>query len=184
MFLRVATAAAAGLAPARPLARAASTTAVYPYSKLAIIPPTPPGDTPASLKKGKGLLAYLQQTIPSSEKQQLLATLFSRRSPQRLLPGSVLTVELTHAPHTFSGILLSVRRRGPDTSFTLRNVIARTGVEMQFFVNSPHVKAIKVLRRASHKHPDIIQRIHRAKLNFLRHNPERMAAFAGGIKLN
>ncbi|KAN0116451.1 hypothetical protein V8E52_005832, partial [Russula decolorans] len=51
----------------------------------------------------------------------------------------VLTINLTHAPTTFSGVLISVRCRGPNTSFVLRNVVQRTGIEMQFFVNSPHV---------------------------------------------
>jgi hypothetical protein len=90
----------------------------YPYSQVAIIPPTPAGSPPAALRQGKGLMAYLQQTLPSTEKQKIIGTLFSRTHPERVRPGSVLTVNLTHAPTTFSGVLISVRRRGPDTSGT------------------------------------------------------------------
>jgi hypothetical protein len=89
----------------------------------------PAGSPPAALRQGKGLMAYFQQTLPSTEKQKIIGTLFSRTHPERVRPGSVLTVNLTHAPTTFSGVLISVRCRGPDTSFVLRNVVQRTGVE-------------------------------------------------------
>ncbi|KAH9077451.1 hypothetical protein EDB83DRAFT_2350104, partial [Lactarius deliciosus] len=120
----------------------------YPYSQAAIIPPAPADSPPAAIRQGKGLMAYLQQTLPSTEKQQMIQTFFSRTHPERVRPGSVLTVNLAHAPTTFSGVLISVRRRGPDTSFVLRNVVQRTGVEMQFFANSPHLKEIVVVSRA------------------------------------
>jgi large subunit ribosomal protein L19 len=185
-MLSLSRAALAGPALARPaLARAGVRAAsTYPFSKLAIIPPAPTDDPPASLKQGKGLMAYLQQTMPTTEKQRIMSTLFSRRHPDRLIPGSIITIGLTHAPHTFSGILLQIRRRGIDTSFTVRNVIARAGIEMQFFVNSPHVKEIKVLRRASYKNGDRFIRQHKAKIGYLQDQPERMARFAAGLKLD
>src|SRR5258708_28197706 len=120
----------------------------YPSSQVAIIPPAPAGSPPVPARQGKGLMAYVQRTLLSTEKQKLITTLFSRPHPERIRPGSVLTVNLTHAPTSFSGVLISVRRRGPDTSFVLRNVVQRTGVEMQFFVNSPHLKEIVVVSRA------------------------------------
>ncbi|KDQ64822.1 hypothetical protein JAAARDRAFT_238795 [Jaapia argillacea MUCL 33604] len=166
----------------RGLARSMSTaTAPYPFSKVAIIPPAPAAP-PAALRQGKGLMPYLQRTLPSPEKQKLLDTLFSRRHPDRLLPGSVLTVILNHAPTTFSGVLLSIRRRGPDTSFVLRNVINRTGVEMQFFVSSPHVKEIKVVQGAGGSGGKQGRRMRRAKLFYLRDSPEKMSAISAGIK--
>ncbi|KAN0111943.1 hypothetical protein V8E52_008033 [Russula decolorans] len=51
----------------------------------------------------------------------------------------MLTINLMHVLTTFSGMLISVQCRGPDTSFVLQNMVQRTGIEMQFFVNSPHV---------------------------------------------
>jgi len=164
----------------------------YPYSQVAIIPPAPAGSPPATLREGKNLMAYLQQTLPSTEKQTLIGTLFSRSHPDRVRPGSVLTVNLTHAPTTFSGVLISVRRRGPDTSFVLRNVVQRTGVEMQFFVNSPHVKEIVVVSRAGGRGGSRgaaddgkgkkRKGMKKAKLFYLRDSPEKMTAVSAGVR--
>ena len=128
-------------------------------------------------------MAYLQQTLPSTEKQTLINTLFSRTHPDCVRPGSVLTVTLAHAPTTFSGVLISIRRRGPDTSFVLRNVVQRTGVEMQFFVNSPHVKEITVVSRAgSGNGKKKREGFKKAKLFYLRDSPERMTSVAAGVR--
>ncbi|KAH8999381.1 hypothetical protein EDB92DRAFT_2081439 [Lactarius akahatsu] len=162
----------------------ATSTKNYPYSQAAIIPPAPADAPPAAIRKGKGLMAYLQQTLPSTEKQQIIHTLFSRTHPERVRPGSVLTVNLAHAPTTFSGVLISVRRRGPDTSFVLRNVVQRTGVEMQFFANSPHLKEIVVVSRAGGKDgkKKRLEGLRKAKLFYLRDSPERMTSVATGVR--
>ncbi|KAI6151860.1 hypothetical protein BKA82DRAFT_4104180, partial [Pisolithus tinctorius] len=129
----------------------------YPFSKNALLPAplAVPSDRADALRKGRGLMFFLQQNLPEPKKRQWLQTLFSRQHPQRLLPGSALTVTLEHAPGIFSGVLMSVRRR----------------VEMQFFVNSPHLKDIRRGRR---------QR--RAKLFFLRDSPSKMSAISAGLK--
>ena len=173
------------LSPLRQWARSMAT-AAYPFSKAAIIPPnSPPAPTPA-LRQGKGLMEFLKQTLPSPEKQKWLTTYFSKRHPERIQPGSVLTVTLNHAPNIFSGVLLSVRRRGLDTSFVLRNVINRTGVEMQFYPASPHVTGIKIVRRAgggvSSTGKAAGPRMRRAKLFYLRDSPEKMSAISAGAK--
>jgi large subunit ribosomal protein L19 len=147
----------------------------YPFSKTALIQPEP-APAPEGLRKGKGLMPYLHKTLPTPEKQALLQNLFGKHSPNRLWPGSILSVTLEHSPGTFTGVLLSIRRRGPDTSFVLRNVIQRSGVEMQFFPNSPHVKEIKVLRKPPGG------RMKRAKLFYLRDSPEKMSALAASKK--
>ena len=92
-----------------------------------------------------------------------------------------MTVTLNHAPNIFSGVLLSVRRRGMDTSFTLRNVVNRTGVEMQFFLNSPHLKEIKILQRAGASATSPTK-VRRAKLFYLRDSPDKMTAISSGMK--
>ena len=133
-------------------------------------------------------MAYLQHTLPSTEKQKIIGTLFSRSHPDRVRPGSVLTVNLTHAPTSFSGVLIAVRRRGTDTSFVLRNVVQRTGVEMQFFVNSPHVKEIVVVSRAGGGGGGGANRkkkstgLKKAKLFYLRDSPERMTSVSAGVR--
>jgi len=170
-------------AATRSLTRSASTaTTPYPFSNVAILPPEQKTSITPSLRKGKGIMAHIQKTLPTPEKQALISTLFSRRHPARLLPGSVLTVTLAHAPTSFSGVLLSIRRRGPDTSFLLRNVVQRTGVEMQFFVNSPHLKEIKVIQRAGGGGGKEGRRMRRAKLFYLRDSPDKMSEISAGVR--
>lgn len=163
--------------------RSLSTAVSYPYSSVAIIPPQPSAPPTEGLRKGKGLMAYLQKTLPTPEKQVLISTLFSRTHPNRLRPGMILTVTQVHAPTTFSGVLISMRRRGPDSSFVLRNVVQRTGVELQFFVNSPHLKDIKVLRANEKKEGQ--RKVKGPRLNklfYLRDAPDKMSALSAGVK--
>ncbi|KAE9399022.1 hypothetical protein BT96DRAFT_957409 [Gymnopus androsaceus JB14] len=145
----------------------------YPFSKTAIIHPEPYVAPPLPLQQGKGLMPFLQKTLTTPEKQTMLRELFGRHSTKRITPGSIVGVALEHAPFQFTGVVLSIRRRGVDTSMILRNVIQRTGVEMQFFVNSPHVKSIKVIQKPPKG------RMKRAKLFYLRYSPEKMSALAG-----
>ncbi|KAJ7937265.1 translation protein SH3-like domain-containing protein [Mycena leptocephala] len=145
----------------------------YPFSKTALVLPEPYVAPPTALKQGKGLMPYLSKSLPTPEKQQMLRHFFSRQSRTQLYPGSIITVTVEHAPMTFTGVLLAIRRRGPDTSFVVRNIIQRTGVEMQFFVNSPHLKEIKVLQKPPKG------RMRRAKLYYLRDAPDKMSMLAG-----
>lgn len=59
-----------------------------------------------------------------------------------------------------------------DTSFTVRNIINRTGVEMQVFVNSPHFKGARVIRSVGRKG-------RKAKGYWMRDSPDKMAKIAG-----
>ncbi|KAL0580768.1 hypothetical protein V5O48_001233 [Marasmius crinis-equi] len=161
----------------RSMATAATATPKpYPFSKTAIVHAEPRRPSPEPLLKGKGLMPYLSKSLPTPEKQTLLNELFSRHSPNALRPGSVVTVNMEYAPFQFTGVILAIRRRGPATSFVLRNVIQRTGVEMQIFVNSPLVKSIKLLQKPPKG------RMRRAKLFYLRDSPEKMSELASGRK--
>lgn len=150
-----------------------SSSAIYPFSKTALMPPPTHIENAKALRVGKGLIQHLRETLPPPNKQAMLRKFFSRRSPDCLLPGSIVTVTLEHAPNTFTGVLLGIRRRGPDSSFVLRNVVQRTGVEMQFFATSPHLKEIKVVKRPPKG------RMRKAKLYYLRDSPEKMSTIAG-----
>jgi large subunit ribosomal protein L19 len=152
------------------------TTQPYPFSKTALVLPSPQTRPAKPLRQGVGLIQHLRKSLPTPDKQKLLSTLFSRRSPAQLYPGSIVTVTLEHSPTTFTGVLLAIRRRGPDTSFVVRNIIQRTGVEMQFFVCSPHLKDIKVVQKPPKG------RMRRAKLFYLRDSPEKMSMIAGNKK--
>ncbi|KAL1744393.1 hypothetical protein HDZ31DRAFT_74274 [Schizophyllum fasciatum] len=127
---------------------------------------------PARVLQGKGVMEYVKDTLPNARRKAVADRLFGRNSPQRVPIGSVLTVQQEHAPTQFTGVLLDVRRRGPATSFLLRNIVQRTGVEVRFFVYSPHIKDIKINSRA--------RGTRRAKLYYLRDSPEKMNAIASG----
>jgi large subunit ribosomal protein L19 len=136
---------------------------------------------PATILNGKNLMHHLSKTLPGPSAQKLLSTLFHPHHPDRLLPGSIISLTLAHAPTSFAGVLISVRHRGPDTSFTLRNVIQRTGVEMRFNVGSPHIKEVNVIQRASVKNNGSGRRTRRAKLFYLRDQPQKMSAVSAGV---
>jgi len=168
---------AATPASSRQFATVAST---YPFAKNAIVLPSTSSAQPRELLlKGRGLMQHLKKTLPLPEAQQKLETLFSKNNSERLHPGSVLSVTMQHAPHTFSGVLIGVRHKGPDTSFVLRNVIHRTGVEMRFCVGSPALKDIQIIHRAG---TGVGRRVRRAKLFYLRDQPAKMTAISASIK--
>ena len=151
-----------------------ASTAPYPFSKTALIPPPMPGTLTPALRKGKGLMQHLHQNLFTAEKQAMMKQLFSRKSPTQLRVGSIVSVISDQAPTVFNGVLIAIRRRGPDTSIRVRNILNRTGIEMQLFPNSPHLKEIKVLR------PPPKGGMRRAKLFYLRDSPEKMSMLAGG----
>lgn len=155
---------------------ATSAPATYPFSKTALLPSNVHAkDAPLEkLKLGKGLMPYLQRTLFSPGKADMMHTLFSRRSPAHLEVGSIVTVINEQAPTTFTGVLISIRRRGPDSSIVLRNILNRTGIEMQFFPNAPGIKEVRVIR------PPPKGRMRRAKLFYLRDAPDKMSMLAGG----
>ena len=55
----------------------------------------------------------------------------------------------------FEGVVLSVRGAGASRTFIVRKVSAGVGVERNFFVNSPVIASIKVLKHAKVRRPKI-----------------------------
>jgi len=155
------------------------TATTYAFSKEATVsnhtePPT------KALLKGKGLIDHVRQELVPPEKREWLKTLFARNHSDRLLPGSVVSITQTHAPTAFTGVLISLRRKGLDSSITLRNVVQRVGVEIQVFLGSPHLKEIKVLQKADGKSGS--KRARRAKLYYLRDAPDKMSTISTNFK--
>lgn len=175
--------------------RTISTTAPYPFSSTATVIPqsAPPPPKTTSLLRTLNLHLNSQSTHG-----KLHSTLFSRRHPDRLLPGSVLTISAYSSPPTpsnptpssssFSGVLIALRRRhaGRDTSVRLRNLVGRTGVEVSYKVASPMIKEIKVVSRAQRSGAVVVDKQgresrrkpalraeKRAKLYFVRDQPDR-----------
>ncbi|KAJ3080189.1 hypothetical protein HK102_003233 [Quaeritorhiza haematococci] len=80
------------------------------------------------------------------------AKLFSSSSPDSVPLGSILLVEQVSSRtqprvQTFAGVLVSIRRKGVSSNFTLRNYVLGTGIEMMFPVFSPMITRIRVLRK-------------------------------------
>jgi len=162
-------------------------TKAYPFASNALVLPVPSDPRPKTLLKGKNLMEHLHKTTLSENARRMIEVDFSRRHPNRIRVGSVLTLTLEHPPHSFSGVLIAIKRKGADTSILLRNIVQRTGVEVQFFLNSPAIKNIKVLQRAGGTPPPgeegvkLGKAMVRSKLYFLRDYPSRMSAISAGI---
>ncbi|KAF8332709.1 translation protein SH3-like domain-containing protein [Cantharellus anzutake] len=156
------------------------TTREYPFSKVVKVS-EPQQFLPASLLKGAGLMAHVDRTLPSPTAQSFLNRFFlGATRGSKITPGSVVSVTSTNG--IFAGVVISVRNKGADANFTLRNVIQRTGVEFRFNVSSPHIKDIKVISRAGGKEPRDGKRMRRAKLFYLRDQPAKMTAISASVK--
>lgn len=103
----------------------------------------------------------------------MMEKLLNRKSSEQLRVGSIVSIISAQTPNTFNGVLMAIRRRGPDSSIRVRNILQRTGTELQFFLNNPHLKEVKVLRQP----PRRVMR--RAKLFYLRNSPDKMTMLAG-----
>lgn len=108
-----------------------------------------------------------------------IARLFSRRSPECVPAGSVLLVESYLSASrtnttTFAGVLIAVRRAGVATTFVLRTIAHKLGVEARFHAYSPMIKEIRVIQRAeARKGERGLLRVRQAKPYYLRRRDDR-----------
>lgn len=100
--------------------------------------------------------AHLSVLDPTGARTRL----FARNNKDAPQPGDILLATFkTGDP--FSGVCLSIRRRGTDTAVLLRNRLLMTGVEMWVKIYSPTVRSIEVVQRAE-------KRARRARLYHMR----------------
>ncbi|CAO1630075.1 unnamed protein product [Parajaminaea phylloscopi] len=176
---------------------ASASTSAYPYSTHVNVPSIVPSTfTPAPRTKRptSGVMDYVQHQLRSQfDANDRLTSLFHRRSPNQIPIGSVLIVETWSSPAktgvtTFSGVLLGVRRRGTSTSFVLRNLVQKLGVEVRFNLYSPLLKDVRVIARADagkgkkNLPAGSIRRVRRAKLYYLRKDDNKIAGIGRMIK--
>ncbi|KAE8385824.1 translation protein SH3-like domain-containing protein [Aspergillus alliaceus] len=83
-----------------------------------------------------------------------------RRNPRSVKVGDILRVTFKNGD-PFSGVCLSIRLRGVDTTFLLRNELSRVGVEMWVKVFSPNVESVEIVQRTE-------KRKRRARLYYMR----------------
>jgi len=149
---------------------------VYPFSKTALVPFIPPVPKPKSAilpPSGTSKLQHINTSLRLSQDPNSYHYLFNRKdNPQTIRVGSILTVSSwttaakTHATN-FTGVLIAVRRGGAETTFTLRNVVLRTGVEMKYHCSSPLLREVKLIKQADGK-PGNIRKHRTAKLYYYR----------------
>lgn len=128
--------------------------------KLKIYPPPP-----SAAKICKDPVAAVEQSQmavldPTGERKALFDY---RRNPRSVKPGDILRVTFKSGD-PFSGVCLSIRLRGIDTAFLLRNHLTRVGVEMWIKVFSPNVESVEIVQRTE-------KRKRRARLYYMRFVP-------------
>jgi len=83
-----------------------------------------------------------------------------RRNPRSVKVGDILRVTFKSGD-PFAGVCLSIRLRGVDTAFLLRNELTRVPVEMWIKVFSPNVEGVEIVQRTE-------KRKRRARLHYMR----------------
>lgn len=83
-----------------------------------------------------------------------------RRNPRSVRSGDIVRVTFKNGD-PFNGVVLSIKLRGIETSFLLRNELTRVAVEMSVKVFSPNVNSVEIVQRSEKKR-------RRARLYFMR----------------
>jgi ribosomal protein L19 len=99
----------------------------------------------------------LETLDPKGERKALFDY---RRNPRSIKPGDIVRVTFKNGD-PFNGVVLSIKLRGIDTSFLLRNELTRVAVELSVKVFNPNVQSVEIVQRAQRK-------IRRARLYYMR----------------
>ncbi|KAJ2023100.1 hypothetical protein IWW57_004257 [Coemansia sp. S610] len=155
------------------LSRALTRPIFRSFSQAHVIVPQPQFDKPLVLpvEKRPNVMKVIERESISRANTDGRSDLFIRRAAprDRLCAGDIVTVETKNsmaegaATSSFTGVCIAIYRRGIDTSFILRNLVQKVGVEMRFLAYSPLVKRIDIVHKGVG--------FRRAKLFYLRENP-------------
>ncbi|KAL4805962.1 translation protein SH3-like domain-containing protein [Aspergillus unguis] len=128
-----------------------------PVKKTKIYPPPP--STRAKCPDPIATIRDAQMAVldPTGERKALFDY---RRSERSAKVGDILRVTFKNGD-PFSGVCLSIKLQGVDTSFLLRNELTRVGVEMSVKAFSPNVESVEIVQRAE-------KRKRRARLYYMR----------------
>lgn len=113
----------------------------------------------------------LLQTL---EAEQISALTRVRARPE-FWPGDTVKVNVRVVEGTreriqaYEGVVIAVKNRGLNSSFTVRKISYNEGVERVFPLHSPRVESIEVLKRG---------KVRRAKLYYLRERRGKSARIA------
>lgn len=115
--------------------------------KIKIYPPPPSSRAACKDPVAKFTETQLSVLDPKGERKALFDY---RRNPRSVKPGDILRVTFKNGD-PFNGVCLSIRLRGIDTSFLLRNELMRVPVEMSVKAFSPNVKSVEIVQRSQIK---------------------------------
>ncbi|KAJ6034757.1 uncharacterized protein N7446_009512 [Penicillium canescens] len=101
--------------------------------------------------------SQLAELDPKGERQALFDY---RRNARCVKPGDIVRVVFKNGD-PFNGVVLSIKLRGIETSFLLRNELTRVAVEMSVKVFSPNVQSVEIVQRSEKKR-------RRARLYYMR----------------
>lgn len=101
--------------------------------------------------------SQLAELDPKGERQALFDY---RRNARSVKPGDIVRVVFKNGD-PFNGVVLSIKLRGIETSFLLRNELTRVAVEMSVKVFSPNVQSVEIVQRSEKKR-------RRARLYYMR----------------
>ncbi|KAF3396105.1 54S ribosomal protein IMG1 [Penicillium rolfsii] len=120
---------------------------------------TPPPSTRKACKDpiAKVTEMQLENLDPKGERKALFDY---RRNSRSIRPGDIVRVTFKNGD-PFNGVVLSIKLRGIDTSFLLRNELTRVAVELSVKVFNPNVQSVEIVQRAQRK-------IRRARLYYMR----------------
>ncbi|KAH9824676.1 translation protein SH3-like domain-containing protein [Melampsora americana] len=131
-----------------------------------------------------GLMQMIQKKLIFTSSNQEFQTLFKKNHPNSIRPLSILQVEsYTNLNKTntnlFTGVLMGIKRNGIETSFRLRCLIERVGIEIKFNLFSSMIKNIKVVKRSGEidhqkRGKMLIPKPRRSKLYYLRDQPKKL----------
>ena len=95
------------------------------------------------------LKAFTASQLARLDPTSARTRLFSKANPDAAHPGDVLLVRFRKGSEPLAGVILSIRRRGVDSSILLRNNITRVGVEAWIKIYSPTVASMEIVERAA-----------------------------------
>ncbi|KAJ5637155.1 Ribosomal protein L19 [Penicillium lividum] len=107
---------------------------------------------PSARKACKDPIAKITETQlavldPKGERKALFDY---RRNTRSVKVGDIVRVTFKNGD-PFNGVVLSIKLRGIDTSFLVRNELTRVGVELSIKAFSPNVQSVEIVQRAERK---------------------------------
>lgn len=112
-----------------------------------VYPPPPSSRKVCKDPVAKVTESQLAELDPKGERKALFDY---RRNPRSVKPGDIVRVTFKNGD-PFNGVVLSIKLRGIDTSFLLRNELTRVAVEMSVKVFNPNVQSVEIVQRAERK---------------------------------